>query len=148
MNSWVREVNTEPQLDINPKDAKTRGIDDGDYVRVHNDKGEMVVKAKYNDGIKPGLINTDQGWWDRDYVRGHHNDLTDSEVAEVGRTFAFYDTRVEVELAPDDVDTSNYTGGTRSVRTPRRREVTEYDEVWTRYRSGTVHRLSRMCSDL
>ncbi|MDG5776996.1 molybdopterin-dependent oxidoreductase [Haloarculaceae archaeon H-GB1-1] len=111
MNSWVREVNTEPQLDINPKDAKTRGIDDGDYVRVHNDKGEMVVKAKYNDGIKPGLINTDQGWWDRDYVRGHHNDLTDSEVAEVGRTFAFYDTRVEVELAPDDVDTSNYTGG-------------------------------------
>jgi molybdopterin-containing oxidoreductase family molybdopterin binding subunit len=112
MLDWVREINTEPHLDIHPKDAKRRGIADGDYVRVHNDLGEMIVKAKYNDGIQPGLINTDHGWWARDYIRGHHNDLTDAETAEVGRTFAFYDTRVEVESAPADLDTSKYEGET------------------------------------
>lgn len=101
MNNWVREIKTEPTLDIHPETAKERGIEDGDYVRAHNEKGEMVVKARYNEGIQPGLTNTDHGWWPRDYVEGHHNDLTDSETAEVGRTFAFYDTRIAVEPAPD-----------------------------------------------
>ncbi|EMA56072.1 molybdopterin-dependent oxidoreductase [Halococcus thailandensis] len=110
MNSWVREINTEPHLDINPSDANARNIADGEYVRVHNDKGEMVVKAKYNDGMQPGLINTDQGWWNRDFVKGHINDLTDAEVGDIGRTFAFYDTRVEVEPAPDDLDTEGHLG--------------------------------------
>jgi len=61
MLNWVREINPEPQLDIHPKDAKARDIDDGEYVRVYNDRGEMVVKAKYNDAFQPGLVNTDQG---------------------------------------------------------------------------------------
>ncbi|AFK19896.1 dimethylsulfoxide reductase [Haloferax mediterranei ATCC 33500] len=107
---WIREINPEPQLDIHPKDAEARGIEDDDYVRVHNDRGEMVVKAKLNDAMKPGLVNTDQGWWTRDYVKGHHNDLTHDEVSDVGKTFSFYDVRVEVEPAPDDIDTSKYEG--------------------------------------
>ncbi|MFW5919906.1 MAG: molybdopterin-dependent oxidoreductase, partial [Halanaeroarchaeum sp.] len=100
----IREINPEPQLDINPQDAAERGIQDGDYVRVHNDLGEMVVRAKLNDAVKPGLVNTDQGWWTSDYVRGHHNDLTHDEVSDVGKTFSFYDVRVEVESAPEDID--------------------------------------------
>ena len=108
MVKWVREVNPEPQLDIHPSDAKERGIEDGEYVRVHNDRGEMVVKAKYNEGFQPGLVNTDQGWWSRDFVKGHLQDLTHNEVSEVGQTMSFYDVRVEVEPAPDDIDTSMY----------------------------------------
>ena len=110
MLNWVREINPEPRLDIHPKDAAQRGIGDGEYVRVFNELGEMVLKARFNDGIQPGLINTDHGWWSRDYIKGHHNDLTDANTAEVGRTFAFYDTRVEVEPAPADLDTSKYEG--------------------------------------
>ncbi|QGA84394.1 molybdopterin-dependent oxidoreductase [Halomicrobium sp. LC1Hm] len=106
---WVREINDQPQLDINPKTAKQRGIEDGDYVRVYNDRGEMVVKAKYNNGIRPEMVNTDQGWWVRDFVRGHHNDLTHMDISDATGNFAFYDTRVEVEPAPEDLDTSKYT---------------------------------------
>ncbi|WP_363466761.1 molybdopterin-dependent oxidoreductase [Halogeometricum borinquense] len=105
---WIREINPEPRLDIHPEDAEARGIEDGDYVRVHNDRGEMVVRAKVNEAVKPGLVNTDQGWWTDDYVKGHHNDLTHDEVSDVGKTFAFYDVRVEVEPAAADVDTSKY----------------------------------------
>jgi len=105
----IREINPEPQLDINPQDAQSRGIEDGDYVRVHNDRGEMVVRAKVNNAIQPGLVNTDQGWYTTDYVRGHHNDLTHTDVSSVTGNFSFYDTRVEVEPAPDDIDTSMYT---------------------------------------
>lgn len=108
-NPSLREINNEPQLDINPKDAKERGIDDGDYVRVYNDRGDMVVKAKYNDGYRPGHVNTDQGWWGEDFIAGHHNNLTHTDVSDAVENFAFYDTRVEVEPAPGDVDASKYT---------------------------------------
>lgn len=106
---WLREINTEPQLDIHPKDATRRGIDDGEYVRVHNDRGSVVVRAKYNDGIQPGLVNTDQGWWARDFVDGHLQDLISAETAKVGRTFAFYDCRVEVTRAADEHQSNEYT---------------------------------------
>ncbi|WP_411969015.1 molybdopterin-dependent oxidoreductase [Haloferax sp. YSSS75] len=105
---WLRELNPEPQLDINPVDAEERGIENGDYVRVHNDRGEMIVRAKVNEAIQPGLVNTDQGWYTSDYIRGHHNDLTHTDVSDVTGNFSFYDVRVEVEHAPAEADTSKY----------------------------------------
>jgi molybdopterin-containing oxidoreductase family molybdopterin binding subunit len=98
---WLREHDPEPQLDLNPADAAARGIEDGDLVRAYNDRGEMVLRANVSEGIQPGLVNTDQGWWGRDYVAGHHNDLTHAETSDVTKNFAFYDVRVEVEPAPD-----------------------------------------------
>lgn len=106
---WLRELDREPRLDINPKDARERGIEDGDYVRVYNERGEMIVRANYMEGYQPGLVNTDQGWWVDDFVAGHHNDLTHTDVSDAIENFAFYDVRVEVEPAPDDIDTSMYT---------------------------------------
>jgi anaerobic dimethyl sulfoxide reductase subunit A len=111
---WLRRVNHEPMLDIHPKDAKARGIDDGDYVRVYNDRGEVVVKAKYNEGYRPGMVNVNQGWWSDDYVKGHHNNLTHLDVSNAIENFAFYDVRVEVEPAPDDIDTSMYTNSKKA----------------------------------
>jgi molybdopterin-containing oxidoreductase family molybdopterin binding subunit len=109
---WLRRMDPEPMLDIHPADAAARGIADGDYVRVFNDRGEVVVRAKFNEGYRPGLVNVNQGWWGDDYVRGHHNDLTHLDTSEAIENFAFYDTRVQVEPAPDDVDTSMYTDPT------------------------------------
>lgn len=105
---WIREIDREPRLDINPQDAKERGIDDGEYVRVYNDRGEMVVRANYMNGYQPGMVNTDQGWWGDDFVAGHHNDLTHTDVSDAVENFAFYDVRVEVEPVPEDIDTSKY----------------------------------------
>jgi molybdopterin-containing oxidoreductase family molybdopterin binding subunit len=111
----LRQVEPEPVADIHPSDAEERGIDDGEYVRVYNDRGEVVVKARYNEGYRPGMVNINQGWWEDDYVRGHHNDLTHTDVSDAIENFAFYDTRVDVEPAPDDVDTSQYTDPKRAA---------------------------------
>ncbi|MFC7209839.1 molybdopterin-dependent oxidoreductase [Natronoarchaeum sp. GCM10025321] len=108
-NAMVRQINPEPTLDIHPSDATARGIDDGDYVRVYNDRGEVVVRAQYNEGFQPGLINIDQGWWTEDYIHGNLQDLTHMDVNDLAPTFAFYDVRAEVEPAPADIDTSMYT---------------------------------------
>ena len=111
---WLRQIEPEPVVDIHPSDAAARDIDDGEYVRLYNGRGEVVVKARYNEGYRPGMVNVNQGWWGDDYVRGHHNDLTHTDVSDAIENFAFYDTRVEVESAPDDVDTSQYTNPERA----------------------------------
>ena len=52
----------EPCL-INSKDAKERGIKNGDVVRVFNDRGQILAGAKVTDAIRPGVIRISEGGW-------------------------------------------------------------------------------------
>ena len=109
---WMNEVtsNGEGFLEINPADANARGLSDGDTVRVFNDRGEMKVKAKLTEAIKPGVVNCYQGGWDtlqvKQYVDGHPNNLT-HQIANPAQALipnfqsnaAYYDCLVQVEGA-------------------------------------------------
>jgi len=69
-------------------DAKTRGIKDGDLVRVYSPKGEMILPAYVTPRVAPGTANVGYGAWaeissmktalmpDGIDVRGMHNFLT------------------------------------------------------------------------
>ena len=48
---------------INPKDAEERGIENGDDVRVFNDRGEIRIVAKVTPRIIPGVVALPQGAW-------------------------------------------------------------------------------------
>jgi anaerobic dimethyl sulfoxide reductase subunit A len=63
---WLREL--VPQaLSINTADAKTRGIKDGNMVRVFNDRGEMIIPAMVTERIIPGVVSIPEGaWYDPD----------------------------------------------------------------------------------
>jgi len=105
--SWIREFDAEPALDINPADAETRHIEDGDPVRVFNDRGQVKVKARVHQGIRPGTVNICQGWSPWDYVDGTHQSLTHetlnpAQAAIFQPNAAFYDTVVEVELVREE----------------------------------------------
>ena len=52
----------EPCL-IHPDDAAARGIEDGDVVRVFNDRGQILVGAVLTDAIRPGVIRVNEGGW-------------------------------------------------------------------------------------
>jgi len=100
--SWLRELETEPVLEISPADAEARDIEDGDLVCAFNDRGKVKLKAKVQQGIRPGVVNVTQGWWPQHYAEGSHQDLTHAivnpaqEVVYEPNT-AFYDVLVEVE---------------------------------------------------
>jgi len=105
--SWIRELDPEPVLDINPVDAKPRDIEDGDPVRVFNDRGQVKLKARVHQGIRPGTVNICQGWSPGDYVEGSHQALTHATINPAQAAIhepnaAFYDTLVEVELAKEE----------------------------------------------
>jgi anaerobic dimethyl sulfoxide reductase subunit A len=63
---WLREV--EPHRAwINPVDAKTRGIRDGDEIHVFNDRGTISIIAWVTERIIPGVICIFEGaWYDPD----------------------------------------------------------------------------------
>ena len=52
----------EPML-INPKDAAARGIKDGDIVRVHNDRGQLLAGAVITDDVIEGVVRICEGGW-------------------------------------------------------------------------------------
>ena len=69
-NTWLRETyevaGREP-IWINPKDAGKRGIEDGDVVRVFNDRGALLAGAIVTDRIREGVVMLQEGaWYDPD----------------------------------------------------------------------------------
>jgi molybdopterin-containing oxidoreductase family molybdopterin binding subunit len=107
---WMKEINNGGQgfLEINPKDARARGIGDEDVVRIFNDRGQMKVRARLTESMKPGVVNCYQGGWDtiqvKHYLEGHPNNLT-HQIAKPAQALipnfpsnaAYYDCLVQVE---------------------------------------------------
>ncbi len=63
---WLEEAFPQ-RVFINPIDADERGIENGDEVRVFNDRGEMVIPCRVTKKIMPGVVNIPQGaWWEPD----------------------------------------------------------------------------------
>ena len=103
---WLRDLDPGPVLEINPVDADERGIKDGDMVAVFNDRGKMKVKAMVHEGIKPGVVNTDQGWWFRHFAEGSHQALTHDVINPAQEAIwepnaAYFDVSVEVQKAEE-----------------------------------------------
>jgi formate dehydrogenase major subunit len=48
----------EDVLEIHPHDAETRGVRDGDYVRLASRSGETSLRAEITDRVSPGVVYT------------------------------------------------------------------------------------------
>lgn len=100
----LRELEPEPTLKVNATDAKERGIEQGDYVRVFNDRGYAVLKAVVTEGIKQGVVSIPHGFQEDQFVEGHTQNLTNIVMNDFCSNNAFYDFLCEVE---------KYEGGKR-----------------------------------
>jgi anaerobic selenocysteine-containing dehydrogenase len=90
----------EPYVVIHPEDAAPRGIAEGAEVRVHNDRGSFVCRAKVSDDACAGVPVAPMGWWNRDYAGGQSPQATTPQRLTALRDApTFNDNRVEIELA-------------------------------------------------
>ena len=100
----------QPLLEISAADAETRGISDGDRVRVYNQRGELFTTATVSDRLQLGLVAMPFGWWAGRADARTVNVLTNAAVGgddpDVGSA-AFHDTLVEVEPAPGTRQTAD-----------------------------------------
>lgn len=94
----LRSAEGEPHLDIHPDDAAKRGIFDADMVRIHNDRGSFIAKARVTDKARPGLVVGLSVWWKKLAKDGKNaNEVTSQRLTDMGRAPTFYDTLVEIE---------------------------------------------------
>jgi anaerobic selenocysteine-containing dehydrogenase len=96
----LRPAEGEPTLEIHPTDAATRGIVDGERVRVFNDRGSLEVAVCVTDRARPGVVVALSIWWKKLARDGKNaNELTHQRLTDIGRAPSFYDCLVEVAKA-------------------------------------------------
>lgn len=59
----LRQISPFPEIDINPEDAKAKGIEEGDWVEITSPYGHIRQKAKVTPTIKPGVVHCMHGFW-------------------------------------------------------------------------------------
>lgn len=96
-NHWLDELDPEPFIRISRKDGELRGIADGDYVRVYNDRGYCIIKAYLDSGLARGCIDSPQRYQGKQYREGSMCDLSNSATHPFISNAVYNECQVEVE---------------------------------------------------
>jgi anaerobic selenocysteine-containing dehydrogenase len=94
-----RRVQGDQSVIINAADAKARGIEEGQPVRVFNEHGEIraVARVGAGDDVARGVVVCWLGHWVKlNDSPGTANAITRRSFADLGNAPTFSDTRVEV----------------------------------------------------
>jgi anaerobic selenocysteine-containing dehydrogenase len=93
----LRDTEGEPHLDLHPADAAARDIASGDTVRIFNDRGSMLARARVTARARPGLVVGLSIWWKKFAADGKNaNEVTSQNLTDMGNAPTFYDVLVEV----------------------------------------------------
>ena len=96
----LRSKTPEPTLEIHPLDAATRGIAEGQAVRIFNDRGEFTVQAVVTERIRQGVVLAYSIWWKKLSADGKNcNEVASQALTDMGQAATFYDCLVEVVAA-------------------------------------------------
>ena len=80
---------------MNKINAEQRNINDGDMVKVFNDRGSYEGVLRLTDDVNPGIIVSTLGYW-RQHNEGTVNSISSAEFANMGNAPTFSDNLVEV----------------------------------------------------
>jgi len=96
----LRRSAGKPMLEIHADDAGRRGINAGDAVRIHNDRGFFTAEAVITDRVRPGVVSAPSVWWPKIAAdKKNANQTTSQALTDIGHGATFYDNLVEVSPA-------------------------------------------------
>jgi anaerobic selenocysteine-containing dehydrogenase len=93
----VQEMEEPGLLEISAEDAATRGVCNGDPVRVYNCRGEVLLKARVDGKVQPGVVSAKLNWAKVTPAFQSINSLTSEKLTDMGNSATFYSVLVEVE---------------------------------------------------
>ena len=93
----VQEMEETNFLEIHSADARTRGIADGEMVRVYNHRGEIFLQARVDGAVQPGVVAARLNWAKLGPGLRNINVLTSEKLSDLGNSATFYSVLVEVE---------------------------------------------------
>ena len=90
--------------EMNGLDAAARGIQEGDSVRVYNDRGACFFEAAVSPAIRLGMVRCRSVRWNKLSPSGLGiNSLTSDRLTDIGRGPTFYSCLVQVEKCTPSV---------------------------------------------
>ncbi len=95
----VQEMEEPGLLEISAADARARGIGNGDSVRVFNHRGDILLKARVDGKVQPGVVSARLNWAKMTSGFQSINALTSEKLTDMGNSATFYSVLVEVELS-------------------------------------------------
>ena len=96
--SVIKMAGGEPQVIINPVDAKPLGIEDGDHVHVTSANGSILRRAIVSQDAKEGVLVALGQWWPKLSPDGKGlNEITDERLTDLGGGSTFGNPVVRVE---------------------------------------------------
>jgi anaerobic selenocysteine-containing dehydrogenase len=94
----VQEMEEQGLLEICAADARARGIADGNQVRVFNHRGDILLKARVDGKVQPGVVSARLNWAKNTPGFQSINSLTSEKLSDMGNSATFYSVLVEVEI--------------------------------------------------
>jgi anaerobic selenocysteine-containing dehydrogenase len=92
----------DPTIDLADEDAQKRGLRDGQWVEVYNDRGRFLALVALGGSVQPGVAVATGIYWNKlSPGRSNVNCTTSSAVADMGGGATFFDNLVEVRAADD-----------------------------------------------
>lgn len=92
----LRKTENQPH----PADARSCGIEDGETVRIFNDRGSIQARARVTERACEGVVVGLSIWWKKLSPDGRNaNQVTSQALTDLGGSATFYDCLVEVESA-------------------------------------------------
>jgi anaerobic selenocysteine-containing dehydrogenase len=93
---YVQVMEETGLLEMNSADAQARGIEDGQPVRVFNDRGAIQLTARVNGSMR-GVVYAKLNWAKFTPGGRNINVLTSEKLTDMGNSATFYSVLVEVE---------------------------------------------------
>lgn len=97
----LREQAGEPEVELTAEDARSRGLTDGEAVRVFNDRGWFQARLRVSESVRPGVAVSLGCRWSADVPGGWNvNATTATTLTDFGGGATFFDNLVQVEAVP------------------------------------------------
>ncbi|MDP2876811.1 MAG: molybdopterin dinucleotide binding domain-containing protein, partial [Holophaga sp.] len=94
----IQQFEPGPFLFIGPGDAEARGLQQGHFARVFNERGEVRLPVRIDFGLRPGVVVAFNGFGTE--AGGSVYLLSLGRETDMGYGAAFHDNGVEVERVP------------------------------------------------
>jgi anaerobic selenocysteine-containing dehydrogenase len=86
-----------PPLEMHPQDAAARRLQEGAWVRVWNERGEVHLPLAITAAVRPGVVCSDKGAWFKTSRNGQTvSALAPPHKADLAEGACYNDARVEV----------------------------------------------------
>ncbi len=101
-SSRHRTAAGDPTVELSDEDAARRGLHDGEWAEVYNDRGRFRARVALTGAVRPGVAVATGIYWNKLVPGGSNvNSTSSSALSDMGGGATFFDNLVEVRPAAE-----------------------------------------------